>query len=234
MLANQIVRPSLQVMKKYKKLIGYTLFFLGAFILFWVLLFAGTDNWKSKLPKLNTVKPFTFTNQDNQPFTLADMKGKVCVVNYFFTTCQGICPKMNHNMDEIYEQFKDDPDFMIVSHTCMPEVDSATVLKHYADSIGVNDRKWVFLTGRKDSLYYQARNSYLVDDNKNPVESIDDQFIHTQFFALIDKDGNVRGEIFDGLKQKDLDKLKEDIKLLLKERAGGSNNFSNNIFGNSM
>lgn len=221
-------------MKKYKKLIGYCAFFLIVFIAFWAFLFAGTDNWKAKLPKLSVVQPFSFVNQDGQRFTQEDMKGKVCVVNYFFTTCKGICPKMNHNMDEIYNEFKGDRDFMIVSHTCMPEVDSVPRLKHYADSIGVDDRKWVFLTGRKDSLYYQARNSYLVDDNKNPVESINDQFIHTQFFALIDKDGNVRGEIFDGLQEKDLDKLRADIKALLKERAGGQDNFANNIFGNNM
>jgi len=220
--------------KKHKKLIGYTLFFGVCCIVFWILLFAGTDNWKTKLPTLSTVQPFSFTNQDGQPFTQQDMKGKVCVVNYFFTTCQGICPKMNHNMDDIYNTFKDEKDFMILSHTCMPEVDSVAQLKHYSDSIGVDDRKWVFLTGRKDSLYYQARNSYLVDDNKNPVQSIDDQFIHTQFFALVDKDGNVRGEIFDGLQKKDLEKLKEDIRILLKERPGGANNFSNNIFGNNM
>lgn len=224
----------MSVFKKHKKLIGYTIFFICSLILFWVLLFVGTDYWKTKLPTLSTVQPFVFTDQNGQPFTQDDMIGKVCVVNYFFTTCRGICPKMNHNMDEIYNTFKDEKDFMIVSHTCMPEVDSVPVLKRYADSIGVNDGKWAFLTGRKDSLYYQARNSYMVDDNKNPVQSIDDQFIHTQFFALIDKDGKVRGEIFDGLQQKDLDKLKEDIKILLKERPGGRNNYTNNIVGNNM
>ena len=221
-------------MKKYKKLIGYSIFFVCVCIVFWILLFAGTDNWKTKLPKLSTVQPFTFINQDGQPFNQDDMIGKVCVVNYFFTTCKGICPKMNHNMDDIYNMFKDERDFMIISHTCMPEVDSVPVLKRYADSIGVDDKKWVFLTGRKDSLYDQARNSYLVDDNQNPVESIEDQFIHTQFFALIDKDGNVRGEIFDGLQKKDLDKLKKDITILLKEKAGGTTSFANNIFGNNM
>ncbi|MEP7319493.1 MAG: SCO family protein, partial [Panacibacter sp.] len=96
----------------------------------------------------------------------------------------------------------------------------------------VDEHKWVFLTGRKDSLYGQARTSYLLDDPKNNVEKIEDQFLHTQFFALVDKNGDVRGGVYDGLKKEDLDKLKEDIKTLLKEKAGSSN-FSNNLFGNN-
>ena len=139
---------------------------------------------------------------------------------------------MNANVHSIYDAFKDEPDFMIISHTSDPERDSAPVLKHYADSLKVNEHKWVFLTGRKDSLYNQARVSYLLDDPKNNVEKIEDQFLHTQFFALVDKNGDVRGGVYDGLKKDDLAKLKEDIKTLLKEKAGTSN-FSNNLFGNN-
>jgi protein SCO1/2 len=136
---------------------------------------------------------------------------------------------MNSNMHKIYDEFKNYPDFMIISHTCDPERDSAPRLKHYADSLKVDTRKWVFLTGRKDSLYQQARVSYLLDDPKNSVLNIDDQFLHTQFFALIDKNGNVRGQIYDGLKEEDLDQLKANIKSLLKEKANNTT-FSNNLF----
>jgi protein SCO1/2 len=86
----------------------------------------------------------------------------------------------------------------------------------------VDTRKWVFLTGRKDSLYNQARNSYLLDDPKNNVININDQFLHTQFFALVDKNGNVRGQVYDGLKQEELDKLRHDIKTLLNEKVDNS------------
>jgi protein SCO1/2 len=160
------------------------------------------------------------------------MKGKVCVVEYFFTTCKGICPQLNANMRTIYNTFKDKPDFMIVSHTSDPERDSAAVLKHYADSLQVDTRKWVFLTGRKDSLYATARYSYLLDDPKNSVDKIEDQFIHTQFFALVDRNGEVRGQIYDGLKENELKQLKEDISKLLKETSGASG-FSNSIFTNN-
>lgn len=215
-----------------KKLLGYTIFFVVLTVLFLVFVFWGTDKWQAKSPSISFVKPFTFITQDGGHFTEKDMQGKVCLVNYFFTTCKGICPRMNGNMHSIYDAFKDEPDFMIISHTSDPERDSAPVLKHYADSLKVNEHKWVFLTGRKDSLYNQARVSYLLDDPKNNVEKIEDQFLHTQFFALVDKNGDVRGGVYDGLKKDDLDKLKEDIKTLLKEKEGNSN-FSNNLFGNN-
>lgn len=215
-----------------KKLIGYSIFFIVLISLFLLFSFWGTDNWKAKSPVISDVKPFTFLNQDGRRFTENDMKGKVVVVNYFFTTCKGICPRMNNNMHNIYDAFKDEPDFMIVSNTCDPETDSVPVIKRYADSLNINERKWVFLTGRKDSLYKQARVSYLLDDPKNNVVNIDDQFLHTQFFALVDKNGNVRGQVYDGLKLDELEKLKADIKDLLKEKADNIT-FSNNIFGNN-
>ena len=215
-----------------KKIIGYSIFFVVLTAVFLLFVFWGTDNWKSKSPVLSDVKPFSFINQDGKIFSERDMQGKVCVVNYFFTTCKGICPRMNVNMHKIYDDFKNDPGFMIVSHTCDPETDSASVLKHYADSLKVDEKKWVFLTGRKDSLYQQARISYLLDDPKNNVVNINDQFLHTQFFALVDKNGNVRGQVYDGLKEEDLKQLESDIKTLLKEKAD-NNNPSNNIFSNN-
>ena len=201
-----------------KKLVYYLVFFtvlLGAFYYF---LFRGTDNWKVKMPVLSYVKPFQFTNQDNQQVTEAVLLNKVTVVEYFFTTCKGICPRLNTNMKEVYQVYKDEPDFQILSHTCNPETDSVPVLKHYADSLQVNTKQWIFLTGRKDSLYQMARGSYLLDDPKNNVEKIEDQFIHTQFFALVDRNGKVRGKIYDGLKTIEVQQLKRDISRLLKDK----------------
>jgi protein SCO1/2 len=215
-----------------KKFIGYLLFFFVLLVGFYFFLFRGNDEWRTKLSTISYVKPFHFKTQDNQIFTEKDMLGKVCVVEYFFTNCKGICPKMNTNMKMIAETFKNEPDFLIISHTCDPERDTVERMKVYSDSLKVDTKKWIFLTGRKDSLYSQARSSYLLDDPKNNVEKIEDQFIHTQFFALIDKDGKVRGQVYDGLKADELEKLKEDIRKLLKEKAG-SGNFVNSIFGNN-
>ena len=139
---------------------------------------------------------------------------------------------MNTNMKTIFEQFKDEPNFLILSHTCDPERDTVARLKVYSDSLKVDTKKWIFLTGKKDILYALARSAYLLDDPKNNVQKIEDQFLHTQFFALVDKNGKVRGQIYDGLKADELEKLKIDIRALLIEKATSSN-FVNGIFSNN-
>lgn len=177
---------------------------------------------------LNYVQPFTFTNQDGEQVSQQDVSGKVYVAEYFFTTCPSICPMMNANMKKIYDEYKDEPDFLILSHTSDPEHDNTIRLKQYADSLKVNTKKWLFLTGRKDSLYNTARVSYLLDDPRNNVQNINEQFLHTQFFALVDKNGNVRKKIYDGLKKDEIEELKKDIAVLLKEPS--QKRFVNNVF----
>lgn len=201
-----------------KKLVVYVVFFTLLLAAFYFFLFRGTDNWKVKMPTLSYVKPFHFTNQDGEMVTDSNLLDKITVVEYFFTTCKGICPKLNTNMKDIYTEFKDQPDFQILSHTCNPGTDSVPVLKRYADSLQVDTKKWIFVTGRKDSLYQMARGSYLLDDPKNNVEKIEDQFIHTQFFALVDRKGKIRGKIYDGLKTIEVQQLKRDIAKLLKDK----------------
>jgi protein SCO1/2 len=224
--------PLLYLCAMRKKVVLYGLFFvvlLGCYLFF---AFAGTDEWKTKMSVISTVKPFSFTTQDGQPFTERDMQGKVCVVEYFFTTCKGICPQLNSNMKQVYEKFRKNPSFLIVSHTCDPERDSVAQLKRYSDSLQIDNNKWVFLTGRKDSLYNQARSSYLLDDPKNGLANINDQFIHTQFFALVDKTGKVRGQVFDGLKKDEIEKMEKSIQALLEENPGAQKPFANNLFNN--
>lgn len=200
-----------------KKAIIYFLFFAVLLLGFYYFLFRGNDYWKVKMPVLSYVQPFHFTNQDGELVTDKNLLNKITVVEYFFTTCKGICPKLNTNMKQVYELYKNEPRFQILSHTCNPGTDSVSVLKHYADSLQVDTRKWIFLTGPKALLYQMARGSYLLDDPKNNVEKMEDQFLHTQFFALVDQNGKVRGKIYDGLKALELEQLKQDISKLLKE-----------------
>lgn len=212
------------------------IFYLGFFVLlvvgFYFTLRAIIPGYGQKaFQVISYVQPFSFTNQDGKTVTEKDLAGKVYVAEYFFTTCKSICPIMNRNMIRIYEAYKNEPDFVIVSHTCDPETDSAARLRQYADSLHVDTNKWWFLTGRKDSLYNTARISYLLDDPKNTTKNIDEQFLHTQFFALVDRNGRVRKKIYDGLKKKELKELQEDIGILLKEPAG-QKRFVNNIFAN--
>ncbi|HMC87725.1 MAG TPA: SCO family protein [Chitinophagaceae bacterium] len=183
-----------------------------------------------KMPVLNYVQPFSFTNQNNEVITQKDVAGKVYIAEYFFTTCRGICPKMNTNMKALYNKFKNEKGFLILSHTVDPQTDTVGRMKRYADSIGAPaGGNWYFLTGTKDSLYKAARVSYLLDDPKNGNDKIENQFIHTQFFALVDKSGRVR-KIYDGLKRDELTELENDIPKLLNEKEGGS--FVNSLFSN--
>jgi protein SCO1/2 len=214
-----------------RKLLFYVLFFVVLVTGFYVALTQVIPGFgKSKLPVLSYIQPFRFINQDGHPLTERDLDGKVYVAEYFFTTCQSICPIMNTNMRQIYNTYKNEPGFVILSHTCDPATDSAARLKKYADSLQVNTARWWFVTGRKDSLYNAARNSYLLDDPKNNLQNIEEQFLHTPFFALVYKNGRVR-KIYDGLKKEELAELKKDIDELLKERVE-QKRFVNNMFGN--
>lgn len=167
---------------------------------------------------MSYVQDFSFTDQNNTQVTEKNVAGKVYVANYFFTTCKGICPKMNFNLKGVYDLFKNDKNFAIVSHSSMPETDSVPLLKAYEQKMLANDidnsAKWYFVTGDKDSLYKMARQSYLLDNPKNNSENIEQAFIHTQFFALVDKEKRVRG-IYDGLKPDEISRMEKDIKKLL-------------------
>lgn len=210
----------------------YLVFFTVLVVGFFFVLKAVIPGYgDKKFQVLNQVKPFTFTNQDGKLISEKNVEGKVYVAEYFFTTCTGICPILNGNMKDIYEEYKNEPDFLILSHTCDPETDSVSRLKQYADSMKVDHNKWLFLTGSKESLYNAARVSYLLDDPKNNMQNIKDQFLHTQFFALVDRNGKVRKKIYDGLKKNELKELEKDIAILLKEPATETR-FSNNLFNN--
>jgi len=172
---------------------------------------------KSRLEPIGRVSPFSFTNQDGKKVTEKDVAGKIFVAEYFFTTCKSICPIMNANMKIVYERFKNEKDFLILSHTSDPATDSAARLKKYADSLNVDTGKWIFLTGTKDSLYRQARYSYKIDDpNNNPLSNEVD-FLHSQFFSLVEKKGAVR-KIYEGNEKKDVEKMIKEIEVLLKEK----------------
>ena len=223
------------------KWIIYLGFFVLLFAAYFIVVFAQTDISKSNLPVISDVKPFSFTDQNGKQITNRDVDGKVYVAEYFFTTCSSICPRMNANMRRVYDMFKDDKDFMILSHTCMPETDSVPKLKNYETKMltGFLKQKpdgsyrleedtasnepeplnttWYFVTGDKTQLYTMARHSYIIDNNKtDTAKNISDEFIHTQLFALVDKQQKVRG-IYDGLKEDEIQKMLKDIKALLKE-----------------
>jgi protein SCO1/2 len=230
-----------------KRILMYVGFFVVLLGVFYLLLFNDYDFSKSNLMvRVDNIDDFSFINQDGKKITERDIEGKVYVAEYFFTTCKGICPKMNANMRRVFDAFKDEPGFMILSHTCMPETDSVPLLKAYEermlngklvknadgsykienDTANQNSKgiiqnaNWNFVTGDKTALYKMARQSYGIDNGKpDTTQVMQDQFIHTQFFALVDKQRRVRGMVYDGLNNDEVEKLITDIRRLLKEKV---------------
>ena len=170
---------------------------------------------KKKYATGQLCKTFFFYQPGRETVTEKDVAGKVYVAEYFFTTCKGICPKMNNNMKMVYEGFKNEKDFLILSHTCDPETDSVRAIEKICGFNGCGYPQWIFLTGRKEACIHMARVSYTIDDPANNLKSIDDDFLHTQFWALVDQNGDVR-KIYDGLKESEVKELIKDAAKLLK------------------
>lgn len=152
------------------------------------------------------IAPFKFINQNGKVITNKDYEGKIYVADFFFTTCQTICPKMTTNMTWLQEQIKDNPKVKLLSHTVFPDEDTVEVLKRYAKERGVIDEKWNLVTGDQREIYKIARQSYLVVKTGKPEELYD--MVHTENFVLVDQKGRIRG-FYDGTL---LDEKKEGVK----------------------
>jgi len=161
-----------------------------------------------------TIPDFSFTNQDKQTVTQADFKNKIYVADFFFVTCPTICPIMKKNMLTVYKEFKDNPDVKILSHTIDPEHDNPDVLKQYAKDLGVTGATWQFVTGDREKIYDIGQKHYMVSAMEDSSQA--GGYIHSGAFVLIDKDRHIRG-MYDGTTEEGTAKLKEDLKILLKE-----------------
>ena len=167
------------------------------------------------------IAPFAFTNQNGKKVTNKDYEGKIYVVDFFFTTCQTICPKMTDNMVWLQDKIKDNPKVKLLSHSVFPIEDTVEVLKKYAKEKGVIDAKWNLVTGNQKEIYKIARQSYLVVKTGKPEELYD--MVHTENFVLVDQKGRIRG-FYNGLNideevkgEKNLTQLLEDIELLIEK-----------------
>lgn len=164
------------------------------------------------------IAPFAFTNQNGKKITNKEYDGKIYVADFFFTTCQTICPKMTDNMVWLQDKIKNNPKVKLLSHSVFPDEDTVEVLKKYAKEKGVIDEKWNLVTGDQKEIYKIARQSYLVVKTGKPEELYD--MVHTENFVLVDQKGRIRG-FYNGLNidktvkgEKNLTQLVEDIELL--------------------
>lgn len=169
------------------------------------------DSTVQHISKYHTIADFSFTNQNGKTVTQKDYEGKIYVADFFFTTCQTICPVMTTNMVEVQNAFLNNPNVLLLSHSVLPHVDSVSVLKKYAIEKGVVDAKWNLVTGDKKEIYGIARKSYLAVKTGSPEELYD--MVHTENFILVDTKRRVRG-FYDGTKKEDITRLIEDIKWL--------------------
>lgn len=160
------------------------------------------------------IAPFKFVDQDSSLITNADFKDKIYVADFFFTSCRTICPIMKTQMLRVYEATKDMPDVLLLSHSIDPEYDTVALLHDFAQRLGVESKRWHFVTGVKDSIYKIAQTSYFATAMEDKSEP--DGFIHSGAFLLIDKKGRIRGK-YDGTKEEDVNRLVGDIKLLRSE-----------------
>ncbi len=172
------------------------------------------DTTLQYVKKYHTIADFSLTNQNGETVTQDDYDGKIYVADFFFTTCQTICPIMTDHMVKIQKELQDDANVLLLSHTVTPEIDSVPQLKKYAIEKGVNDNKWNLVTGDRKEIYDLARKSYLVAKD-NPYEEFD--LIHTENFVLVDKRKRIRG-FYDGTDSESIDQLLEDIQILEKEK----------------
>lgn len=185
------------------------------------------DNASDEVITLQTIGPapaFKLTDQNQKTITNADYKGQVYVLEFFFTSCPTICPRMNQSMLHIQNRFFGNPNFGIASISIDPEHDTPEVLKAHAQTLGVKSSNWHFLTGDKTYIYDLANKGFNLYAGENA--KVNGGFEHSGLFALIDKKGNIccrKDEYgnpilyYDGLDKKGVEAIQHDIAILLRE-----------------
>jgi protein SCO1/2 len=184
----------------------------------------GANSDVEQLVKIGPAPKFELVNQDNIKISNDTYKGKVYVLEFFFTTCPSICPKMNQSMLLIENKFFGNPNFGIVSITIDPSHDTPAVLKQHAELLGVRSSNWNFLTGDREYIFNLANKGFNLYAGEN--SNVKGGFEHSGLFALIDKNGNIRCRkddfgnpilYYDGLEKKGVRDIQQDIAILLNE-----------------
>jgi protein SCO1/2 len=175
-----------------------------------------TPYWNVERPDtFHTIEAFNFVNQNGNSITEKTFENKIYLVNFFFTACGSICPKMMRNMETVQNHFSKNNEVLFISHTVMPSMDSVATLKKYESNFKVIENKWHFVTGVKSELYNLARTSYFVEEEPGYTKD-STEFLHTEHFVLVDKNKHLRG-LYNGTVELEMERVIEDIEILLKE-----------------
>lgn len=178
-----------------------------------------TPLWSSEtdidIDTLHTIAAFQLTNQNGDRVTNDDFRNKVYVADFFFTTCPGICPKLTANLKTVANAFENNSQVAFISHSVLPQFDSVSVLKAYAEEHEIKTPAWHLVTGSLDSIYTLARQSYFVEQEMGFQFSAK-EFLHTEHFVLVDRQGHIRG-LYKGTLDLETQRLIDDIRTLLHE-----------------
>ena len=177
-----------------------------------------TPHWiddSTSLDTMHTIAEFELINQDGEKLTNKSFENKIYIVDFFFTACPGICPKLTSNMGLLQDEFLKDNDVLLLSHSVTPERDSVSVLKNYAIDKGIISGKWHLATGDREVIYNLGRYEYFIEESLG-LDKEADEFLHTENFVLVDANKHIRG-IYNGLNKTSINQLIADIYALKKE-----------------
>jgi len=172
------------------------------------------DSTLQRVRKFHKIEDFKLINQYGDTISQKDFDNKIYITDFFFTTCQTICPIMTKQMEKIQAEFKNDDEIMLLSHSVTPGIDDVERLKKYADEHNAIKNKWHLVTGSKKEIYKLARQSYFTTKTTGDGGKYD--MVHTENFVLIDKKKRIRG-IYDGTNPDEIEEAIEDIKILKQE-----------------
>ena len=162
------------------------------------------------------ISDFELINQLGDTVTLADLRGQILVVDFFFTRCATICPLMTKNLERIQDKLNPNDPVQLLSHSVTPVADSVSVLKAYAEKHHADPSLWWFLTGPKEQIYALARRSYFacLDEGDGGFQD----FVHTENVVLVDEKGRLRG-FYDGTDSKAMSRLLSDLTMLMEKKS---------------
>ena len=177
---------------------------------------SGGENPLEGLQIFGAVPEFSFIERDGRQVTLAELKGKVWLVNFIYTNCPDTCPIQSAQMREIQEDFKDEKDLRLVSITVDPQRDTPEVLTEYANRFSADPARWFFLTGEKETIYKFAQEGFRLGAVELPHEKRPESgatHTHSPRFVLIDRDAQIRG-YYVSTDVEAMKRLRRDLKIL--------------------
>lgn len=180
-----------------------------------------TPHWYSsdapELASFHKIPAFELTNQRGASVTSESLRGNIYIVNFFFTSCPGICPALIRSMQTVEAAYPQDPNLSLLSFSVTPDKDDVETLSKYATKMEITSPNWHLLTGNRQDIYNLGRNGYFIEEDLG-IKKTDDEFLHTENLVLIDENQHIRG-IYNGINKTSVNQLIKDIKVLKRKAS---------------